>query len=179
MKPPPVILYSKLSFMHSVIYNYCPPSFLNIWLLKHMRNEIPNLCNKNLLNIPHPRINCSKNPLSIPSLNSGTHWMTLNSRTIILRLGYLSKANFSITLISYNKANTTINDKKKKKIPYNQVDSLMLWVKTSPIVIYIYNLALNLPFKSTATGLPAPPPSSSSPSRLCPCVWPVHPHLMN
>jgi hypothetical protein len=31
-------VYSKLNFMHSVIYNYCPPSFIDIWKPNNERN---------------------------------------------------------------------------------------------------------------------------------------------
>jgi hypothetical protein len=63
-------VYSKLNFMHSVIYNYCPPSFIDIWKPNNERNEIPNLRNADQLAIPHPRIELfKKSPLySLPKL---------------------------------------------------------------------------------------------------------------
>jgi hypothetical protein len=71
-----------------------------------------------------------KKNLFTPSLNSGTHWMPLNSRTIKLLLGYPSKTNFSMTLFStiYNKSDTQKTyDKKTKKLksPTTNIDGLM------------------------------------------------------
>jgi hypothetical protein len=72
---PKLIQYSKLNFMHSYIYNYCPNSFTNTWTLNTERENIPDLRNANLLSIPHPRIELfKKSPLySLPVL-----WNSLN-----------------------------------------------------------------------------------------------------
>jgi hypothetical protein len=68
-----LISFSKLNFMHSVTYNYCPSSFTDIWKLNNERNGEPrehNLRNADLLAIPHPRIELYKrSPMySLPKL---------------------------------------------------------------------------------------------------------------
>jgi hypothetical protein len=65
-----LIHFSKLNFMHSYMYNYCPKSFNNLWPQNNLRQDIPNLRNANLLAIPHPRLELFKrSPLySLPSV---------------------------------------------------------------------------------------------------------------
>ena len=65
-----LIHYSKLNFMHSYTYNYCPNSFDNTWTQNIEREDIPYLRNANLLTVPHPRIELfKKSPLySLPTL---------------------------------------------------------------------------------------------------------------
>jgi hypothetical protein len=48
--------------MHSVVYDYCPRSFHNIWNTNENRNPDlnHNLRNANQLAIPHPRIDLFK-----------------------------------------------------------------------------------------------------------------------
>ena len=67
---PKLIHYSKLNFMHSYTYNYCPNSFANTWTQNIEREDIPYLRNANLLTVPHPRIELfKKSPLySLPTL---------------------------------------------------------------------------------------------------------------
>jgi hypothetical protein len=57
-----LFLNAKLLFMHSVIYDYCPRSFHNIWNTNENRNPDlnHNLRNANQLAIPHPRIDLFK-----------------------------------------------------------------------------------------------------------------------
>jgi hypothetical protein len=58
--------------MHSVIYNYCPKSYVNIWKHNNERNEIHNrsLRNSDELEITHPRLELyKKSPIySLPKL---------------------------------------------------------------------------------------------------------------
>lgn len=65
-----LITFSKLNFMHSVAYNYCPSSFSNVWISNNERNETINLRNADLLAIPYPRIELfKKSPIySLPKL---------------------------------------------------------------------------------------------------------------
>jgi hypothetical protein len=59
-----LITYSKLTFMHSVIYRYCPISFKDVWKTNNERNDMPELRNANLLTVPYPRIELfKKSPL--------------------------------------------------------------------------------------------------------------------
>ena len=61
---------SKLLFMHSYVYNYCPSSFHNTWNLNDDRHLDHNLRNANEFTIPNPRIDLfKKSPLySLPKL---------------------------------------------------------------------------------------------------------------
>jgi hypothetical protein len=56
--------------MHSVIHNYCPNSFINIWTFNNERIDIPNLRNANAFTIPNPKIELfKKSPLyTLPNL---------------------------------------------------------------------------------------------------------------
>jgi hypothetical protein len=67
-----LIIYSKLNFMHSVIYSYCPKSFINIWKQNNEpnHNEMRTLRNSDRLEITHPRIELfKKSPIySLPKL---------------------------------------------------------------------------------------------------------------
>jgi hypothetical protein len=65
-----LITYSKLNFMHSVTYKYCPPSFGDIWKTNNERNDIHDLRNADLLYVPYPRIEMfKKSPIySLPKL---------------------------------------------------------------------------------------------------------------
>jgi hypothetical protein len=67
-----LIIYSKLNFMHSVIYSYCPKSFINIWKQNNEpnHNEMRTLRNSDRLEITHPRIELFKKfPIySLPKL---------------------------------------------------------------------------------------------------------------
>jgi hypothetical protein len=69
---PKLVIYSKLNFMHSVIYNYCPKSYVNIWKHNNERSEIHNrsLRNSDELEITHPRLELyKKSPIySLPKL---------------------------------------------------------------------------------------------------------------
>jgi hypothetical protein len=62
--------FSKLLFMHSVIYNYAPPSFSNIWVTNGDQTQNYVLRNNDQLMVPHPRIELfKKSPLySLPLL---------------------------------------------------------------------------------------------------------------
>jgi hypothetical protein len=55
-----LITYSKLNFMHSVTYKYCPTSFSDIRKTNYECNDIPDLRNANLLSVPYPRIEMFK-----------------------------------------------------------------------------------------------------------------------
>jgi len=50
-----LILFSQLSFMHSVCYAYAPKSFENTWLKNAVRAPDLNLRNNDEYNLPHPR----------------------------------------------------------------------------------------------------------------------------
>jgi hypothetical protein len=58
--------------MHSVIYSYCPKSFINIWKQNNEpnHNEMRTLRNSDRLEITHPRIELfKKSPIySLPKL---------------------------------------------------------------------------------------------------------------
>ncbi len=56
--------------MHSVVYDYCPTSFSNIWNTNEDRNPNLNLQNASQYIVPHPRIDLfKKSPLySLPKL---------------------------------------------------------------------------------------------------------------
>jgi hypothetical protein len=56
--------------MHSVIYNYAPPSFSNIWVTNGDQTQNYVLRNNDQLMVPHPRIELfKKSPLySLPLL---------------------------------------------------------------------------------------------------------------
>ena len=55
-----LIIQSKLHFMHSIQYDYCPSSFQNIWPKNFERNPDLNLRNANDFYIPNPRIDSFK-----------------------------------------------------------------------------------------------------------------------
>jgi hypothetical protein len=65
-----LLTYSKLMFMHSVHYNYCPSSFNNSWQLNLVQNNEHNLRNQNDYSLTFPRIEqFKKSPLySLPFL---------------------------------------------------------------------------------------------------------------
>jgi len=51
-----ILKMSKINFMHSVYYEYCPKSFFNTWTKNNERNLNQNLRNDDLFMIPNPRI---------------------------------------------------------------------------------------------------------------------------
>ncbi len=67
-----LITYSKLNFRHSIIYNYCPKSFHNIWITNNEHEERQqNLRNADHLEITHPGIELYKNSRFTHYLNYG------------------------------------------------------------------------------------------------------------
>jgi hypothetical protein len=60
---PALILYSNVKLMHSVMYEYSPPSFRNIWHRNEHRDINHDLRNANDLIIPHARIELFKKSL--------------------------------------------------------------------------------------------------------------------
>ena len=63
-----IIKQSKLTFMHSVFYNYAPTSFDSIWAKNSDRQLSQNLRNENEFRLPNPRIEIFKKlpPYSLP-----------------------------------------------------------------------------------------------------------------
>jgi hypothetical protein len=55
-----VITNARLTFMHSVYYDYAPPSFTNTWQTQAQRNPDLNLRNATDIYIPFPRIDLFK-----------------------------------------------------------------------------------------------------------------------
>jgi hypothetical protein len=61
-----IISQAKLNFAHSVVYNYCPNSFNNMWPKNRNQNQNQNptdareLCNTKYFLVPHPRIQLFK-----------------------------------------------------------------------------------------------------------------------
>jgi hypothetical protein len=51
-----LLTYNRLMFMHSVAYNYAPPSFDNTWLINADRNTGHNLRNQEYFSLPNVRI---------------------------------------------------------------------------------------------------------------------------
>ena len=51
---------SKLTFMHSIFYEYAPISFRHIWPKNNMRNNDHNLRNANDFTLPNPRLELFK-----------------------------------------------------------------------------------------------------------------------
>jgi hypothetical protein len=78
------------------------------------REDIPNLCNANLLGIPHPRIKLSKKSLYILSQPSGMHWMTQNFNAVEQIIRLASKS----VIISLNsiKRNNNVREAKSTNI---------------------------------------------------------------
>jgi hypothetical protein len=70
---PKLLNYSKLLFMHSVVYKYCPPSFGDVWRTNTERQAGTNLRNSDQFTLPAPRIELfRKSPLySLPALWNG------------------------------------------------------------------------------------------------------------
>ena len=67
-----IISFQKLMFMHSIEYQYCPPSFTNIWQKNHIRNI--QLRNGNDFYIPSPKIEFFKR---IPLYSLPLEWNNL------------------------------------------------------------------------------------------------------
>jgi len=63
-----IIKQSKLTFMHSIFYNYAPTSFESIWAKNSDRQLSQNLRNENEFRLPNPRIEIFKKlpPYSLP-----------------------------------------------------------------------------------------------------------------
>jgi len=55
-----IIKMSKLTFMHSIFYEYAPISFRHIWQKNNMRNNDHNLRNANDFTLPNPRLELFK-----------------------------------------------------------------------------------------------------------------------
>ena len=51
-----LVQHAKLSFMHSIKFNYAPESFANVWLLNANREHEYQLRNNNEFVLPAPRI---------------------------------------------------------------------------------------------------------------------------
>ena len=51
-----IIKQHKLNFMHSVKFNYAPPSFKNTWTLNEEREQAYELRNNSDFQLPAPRI---------------------------------------------------------------------------------------------------------------------------
>ena len=51
-----LVQHAKLSFMHSIKFNYAPESFVNVWLLNANREHEYQLRNNNEFVLPAPRI---------------------------------------------------------------------------------------------------------------------------
>jgi hypothetical protein len=56
-----LLTQAKLLFMHFIAYNYASNSFSNIWATNASRNNEYLLRNADLLILPTPELNCSKN----------------------------------------------------------------------------------------------------------------------
>jgi hypothetical protein len=91
-----LLTFSKLLFMHSVHYNYCPVSFSNTWQLNNEQNPELNLRNQNNYSLIFPRIEqFKKSPLySLPFL-----WNSLDDTK-----SQQNRTTFKITL-KYNLLN--------------------------------------------------------------------------
>jgi hypothetical protein len=72
---PALIKFSQLKLMHSIVYDYCPPSLRGIWTTNNLREINHELRNANQYVIPYPRIELFKKSLlySLP-----TQWNILN-----------------------------------------------------------------------------------------------------
>lgn len=69
-----LIIQGKLLFMHSIEYNYCPSSFINIWQKNFERNPNIELRNANDYYIPLAKIESFK---KIPLFSLPTQWNAL------------------------------------------------------------------------------------------------------
>jgi len=56
-----LVLQAKVTFMHSVEYGYCLPTFANTWVKNNVRYHYQNLRNANDYYIPNPRVESFKN----------------------------------------------------------------------------------------------------------------------
>jgi len=70
-----LIIQGKLHFMHSVEYNYCPNSFINIWQKNSFQNPNLNLRNGNNFFLTAPRTESFKR---IPLYSLPLEWNNLN-----------------------------------------------------------------------------------------------------
>jgi sarcosine oxidase/L-pipecolate oxidase len=85
-----IITQAHLTFMHSIYYNYAPPSFSDTWQTKSQRNPELNLRNATDFHITHPRIELYKK-LPIYSLPN-----TWNSHDTVRY--YANRTTFHIAL---------------------------------------------------------------------------------
>ena len=65
------IKQSKLTFMHSIFYNYAPTSFEHVWAKNRDRQLSQNLRNENEFRLPNPRIEFFK---KLPSYSLPLEW---------------------------------------------------------------------------------------------------------
>jgi hypothetical protein len=111
--------------MHSVIYSYCPKSFVDIWQYNNQPNVAQNLRNADQLVINYPRIELHKNlPIySIPKLWNELDENRFQQSRTTFRI--CIKGKLLITQTSYS--NTV-----------NTPSCLKLWVVTS-VFKHIFN----------------------------------------
>jgi hypothetical protein len=55
-----MLLQGKLQFMHSIEYEYAPPSYSNVWSKNVNRQQNYNLRNNDLYNLPQIRLELFK-----------------------------------------------------------------------------------------------------------------------
>jgi hypothetical protein len=85
-----IILQAKVTFMHSIFYNYAPPSFNNTWTTHAQRNLNHELRNDSSFYLPFPRIELYK---KLPIYSMPSAWNNLGD----LRYQY-NKVTFKISL---------------------------------------------------------------------------------
>jgi hypothetical protein len=88
-----IIRQAKLKMMHSVTYNYAPPSFRNIWPRNIERNIEYDLRNNNMYTVPNPRIEQFKKS---PLYSFAKLWNDLNDIKL-----QQNKKTFQIALKDY------------------------------------------------------------------------------
>ena len=88
-----IILQAKTTFMHSIFYNYAPPSFTDTWTTYAQCNINRNLRNDNCFYLPFPRIELYKR---LPIYSMASAWNNLGD----LRYQY-NRVTFQISLKDY------------------------------------------------------------------------------
>ncbi len=88
-----IILQARVTFMHSIYYNYAPPSFNNTWATYAKRNIDNNICNDSYFHLAFPRIKLFK---KLPIYSMAAAWNNLGD----LRFQY-NKTTFKFSLLDF------------------------------------------------------------------------------